>query len=68
MSFNCPHCNQPTGTPDWKANDTTLWANQHGRLTRVFCYNCGAWHDITENYRTGLTTIRVVHSPTPEGE
>ena len=44
--MNCPNCNQPTGSPDWKAKEHILWANAHGRKIRIFCKKCGQWTDV----------------------
>lgn len=48
--MNCPHCQTPAGPPEWKARKHILWANQHGRKTRLFCKVCGAWTDFTLRY------------------
>jgi len=64
--LQCPYCKQRVGPPSWMARATTLWSNQHGWSKRIFCSNCGAWHDVTE--KEGNISIRQVHPPSEGGE
>lgn len=65
--MNCPHCETPAGPPEWKARQTTLWANQYGYKVRLFCKVCGAWTDFTmqcgADRASDTETMAVVRSP-----
>lgn len=58
--MKCPVCGTEAGTPDWKAYETYLWANQYGYGKRLFC-SCGYYTDFRcMNSEAEATIIRSV--------